>query len=339
MRAFAITVLALLSIAAPAAAQAPAPTSTPAPVGTPRPGTEPVVASGVRIAGIAVARQTRAELIETLRGPVLDVVKRPVRISRAGKKGTLKPRAVKLRMEVGKTADRVFATPANGVALPVTDFERKPVQAFLKRFAPRVAVAAQDAAVQINVTRIGRSPGKPGRRLDFKPVVSAIKRALRDPLSPHSLRAPLATVKPDVTGADLKDAYPTIVTIDQSTFTLRLFRRLRYDRSYGVAVGQAEYPTPNGVFAIQSKQVNPTWTAPNSPWAGESAGQSFDSSDPNNPLRARWMGVNGSIGIHGTGEDYSIGSRASHGCIRMHEADVIDLFDRVEIGTPVLIAG
>jgi lipoprotein-anchoring transpeptidase ErfK/SrfK len=49
------------------------------------------------------------------------------------------------------------------------------------------------------------------------------------------------------------------------------------------------------------------------------------------------MGVNGSVGIHGTAEDWSIGSRASHGCIRMRVSDVIDLYDRVSVGTPVLI--
>ena len=50
------------------------------------------------------------------------------------------------------------------------------------------------------------------------------------------------------------------------------------------------------------------------------------------------MGVSGSVGIHGTGQDYSIGSRASHGCIRMHVGDVVALFKRVPLGTPVLIA-
>ena len=50
------------------------------------------------------------------------------------------------------------------------------------------------------------------------------------------------------------------------------------------------------------------------------------------------MGVSGSVGIHGTGEPWSIGTRASHGCIRMTVPDVIDLFDRVSVGTPVLIA-
>jgi lipoprotein-anchoring transpeptidase ErfK/SrfK len=49
------------------------------------------------------------------------------------------------------------------------------------------------------------------------------------------------------------------------------------------------------------------------------------------------MGIANGVGIHGTGEDYSIGTAASHGCIRMHVPDVIDLFKRVPVGTPVLI--
>ena len=129
-----------------------------------------------------------------------------------------------------------------------------------------------------------------------------------------------------------------MITIDQSSFRLRLFKRLKFSKGYGVAVGQPAYPTPNGRFALQSKQVNPTWTAPNSPWAGEMGGQSVAGGAPDNPLKARWMGVSGAVGIHGTGEPWSIGTRASHGCIRMTVPDVIDLFDRVSVGTPVLIA-
>ena len=58
---------------------------------------------------------------------------------------------------------------------------------------------------------------------------------------------------------------------------------------------------------------------------------------PNNPLRARWLGIANGVGIHGTAEDWSIGTRASHGCIRMHVSDVIDLYNRVPVGTAVLI--
>ena len=83
--------------------------------------------------------------------------------------------------------------------------------------------------------------------------------------------------------------------------------------------------------------MNPSWTAPNRPWAGSYAGRTVPGGAPDNPLKARWLGVTGSVGIHGTSESWSIGSRASHGCIRMHVGDVIDLYPRVPYGTPVLI--
>jgi lipoprotein-anchoring transpeptidase ErfK/SrfK len=95
--------------------------------------------------------------------------------------------------------------------------------------------------------------------------------------------------------------------------------------------------TPAGRYAIQNKQVNPAWHVPNSPWAGSLAGQVIPGGAPNNPLRARWLGIANGVGIHGTAEDWSIGTRASHGCIRMHVSDVIDLYNRVPVGAPVLI--
>jgi lipoprotein-anchoring transpeptidase ErfK/SrfK len=137
---------------------------------------------------------------------------------------------------------------------------------------------------------------------------------------------------------ELRKLYPAVITIDRSSFRLRLFKRFKVVERYGVAVGLPDYPTPAGLFAIQSKQVNPTWTAPNSPWAGEMAGQQVAGGAADNPLKARWMGVSGAVGIHGTGQPWTIGSRASHGCIRMTVPDVIDLFARVSVGTPVLIA-
>jgi lipoprotein-anchoring transpeptidase ErfK/SrfK len=106
------------------------------------------------------------------------------------------------------------------------------------------------------------------------------------------------------------------VTIDRGGFRLRLFKRLRYDRSYPIAVGAAGYDTPTGLFNVISKQVNPAWHAPNRPWAGSYAG---------------------AVGIHGTAEPWSLGTRASHGCIRMLVSDVIDLYPRVPLGAPVLI--
>ncbi len=127
------------------------------------------------------------------------------------------------------------------------------------------------------------------------------------------------------------------MTVDRDHLVLRLFKRLRHARTYDIAIGQAGFDTPTGLFSIQSKQVNPTWHVPNRPWAGSLAGSTVPGGAANNPLKARWLGVSGAVGIHGTAEEWSLGTRASHGCIRMRVSDVIALYRRVPLGTPVLI--
>ncbi len=59
---------------------------------------------------------------------------------------------------------------------------------------------------------------------------------------------------------------------------------------------------------------------------------------PENPLKARWLGIYDGAGIHGTDQTYSLGSAASHGCIRMAIPDVIELYDQVPVGAPIYIA-
>ena len=83
------------------------------------------------------------------------------------------------------------------------------------------------------------------------------------------------------------------------------------------------------------KQVNPTWFPPSSPWA---AGLGPVPPGVNNPLGTRWIGTSApGIGMHGTPMSSSIGTRASHGCIRMYISDVEKLYPLVDIGTPVYI--
>ena len=75
-----------------------------------------------------------------------------------------------------------------------------------------------------------------------------IKRRLTDPARDRSRRLNLLRTEPAIGARDLRRRYPAIITIQKSTFRLRLFRNLRYDRSYSVAVGQPAYPTPEGLF-------------------------------------------------------------------------------------------
>ena len=67
------------------------------------------------------------------------------------------------------------------------------------------------------------------------------------------------------------------------------------------------------------------------------AGTTVAGGSAENPLRARWMGVTDGVGFHGTDETYSLGTSASHGCIRMSVPEVIELYDQVPVGTPVYI--
>lgn len=125
------------------------------------------------------------------------------------------------------------------------------------------------------------------------------------------------------------------VVVDLSDLTLRLYVAGDIIRTYRVAAGQAAYPTPTGTYAVIRMIENPTWYPPDSDWAKDS-----EPIPPGieNPLGTRWIGTSApGVGIHGTPDDASIGSHASHGCIRMHIPDVEDLYDRVAIGMTVVI--
>jgi lipoprotein-anchoring transpeptidase ErfK/SrfK len=99
---------------------------------------------------------------------------------------------------------------------------------------------------------------------------------------------------------------------------------------YPVGVGQVATPSPTGNYSIQNMEVNPTWVDPDNKDTQVGSG-------PDNPLGYRWMGFDGTYGIHGTNRPESVGYYVSHGCIRMHEEDVEQVYDMVAVGTPVSV--
>ena len=129
-----------------------------------------------------------------------------------------------------------------------------------------------------------------------------------------------------------------MLTIDRDNFTLRLFKGLKWSKTYGIAVGMAGVRHPRRPLRDPEQGDRPG-VARAQQRVGGRAGRapSFRAARPNNPLKARWMGIANGVGIHGTAEAWSIGTRASHGCIRMHVDDVKQLYSRVPVGTPVLI--
>jgi lipoprotein-anchoring transpeptidase ErfK/SrfK len=100
---------------------------------------------------------------------------------------------------------------------------------------------------------------------------------------------------------------------------------------YRTAVGAPASPTPSGTYTIVQRIPNPTWYGPNKQVVGPGK---------DNPVGTRWMGLNlKGYGIHGTNNPGSIGKRASHGCVRLRNRDVEDLFKRVSVGDVVELRG
>ena len=310
----------LLVLAAPAAAQ------------------EPRIAPGTKAGNLDVGGLTVGEAVVRLQQSYNASLGRPISVQVAGRRYRLTMKKAKLAFDAPLTARRALRQPGANVPLAIT-WDAKVVEKLSKRVAREVYLAPRNATIRITLRRIYRNRSRTGRSLSATAVRTLVEQTLTnpDPASSRIVRPARKVLKAKVTADKLARAYPTVVTIDRNNFRLRLFKRLKISKTYGVAVGLPAYPTPTGRYSIQNKQVNPAWTAPNSPWAGELAGTTTPGGSPSNPLRARWMGITGSVGIHGTSQEYSIGSRASHGCIRMRVADVIDLYSRVPLGTPVLI--
>src|SRR4051794_29863938 len=304
----------------------------------PATGQEPRIKPGISAAGVDLSGLTVAEAAVRLDQQLAPRLQAPMVLGAAGRPWTLTMPEAQLKLDSVRTAKRALYGKAGVTAVPpAISHSRAAVRDFVTRVAARVRKAPRDAQIKITVRHIFREKSRVGRALSIDSTRAAIDAQIDDPAVPRKVHAPLVKVKPRVTFANLARVYNTVVTIDRGTFKLRLFKGLKFRKGYGIAVGMAGLETPAGRYAIQNKQVNPAWHVPNSAWAGSLAGQVIPGGAPNNPLRARWLGIANGVGIHGTAEDWSIGTRASHGCIRMHVSDVIDLYSRVPVGSPVLI--
>jgi lipoprotein-anchoring transpeptidase ErfK/SrfK len=126
---------------------------------------------------------------------------------------------------------------------------------------------------------------------------------------------------------------PEVVSFDEASLRVRIDiseRRLYVEEngeqvaSYGVAVGTGNHPTPRGAFSTRRVIWNPRWVPPDAAWAKKEKPRG--PGDPKNPMgRVKIFFREPDYYIHGTNAESSIGTAASHGCIRMRNEEVIEL--------------
>jgi len=313
------------------------------------------IADGVRVGNVDLGGMTEKEATDLLKHELVKPLAKPVVVTYDGEDYTLHPDDLDVRADIdGMVAEalsvsREDALPSRIVRYvtggevehkikPDVAYSDTAVERFIQGVAARVNTESQDASIDPTTTSLEPVPEKDGQALKEDELRKDITRVLESGSpGPRSVRATVETVEPEVTTKELAAKYPTYITVDRTTFTLRLYQNLELSKEYTVAVGAEGFDTPTGVYPIESKQVDPVWNVPDSAWAGDLAGTTVPGGSPENPLKARWMGIYAGAGIHGTDDVGSLGSAASHGCVRMAIPDVIDLYDRVEVGTPVYI--
>jgi len=303
---------------------------------------------GVRVEGIAVGGMTRDQAIRAVTARADTSLAGDLLVTAAGYSWHVTPAALGTRADVSGAVDQAFAA-ANRLSLLSRVFHRvagKPVQAdipveyahdqakvraFVQQAYDEVTEPAVDAGIDLVDDELVMRRSKPGEELKAQAATARLLRAIDRQLS--SIQVPVKTVEPKVTAATLGKT----IVVDLSENQLYLYDGFKLEKQYPVATAASGYSTPVGSWDVVNKAENPGWTNPDP--EGWGAGLPlYIPPGPGNPLgtRALYLSAPG-IRIHGTYASASIGTYASHGCIRMYISDSQELYPLVPVGTKAII--
>ncbi|MDQ3724156.1 MAG: L,D-transpeptidase/peptidoglycan binding protein [Actinomycetota bacterium] len=295
-------------------------------------------ADDVRVATVGVGGMERDEAAAQIRRRLAGMTDEPVAVMFRDTHYVLRSDVAKARIDLDATVDAALDADEGETVGPRVTFARGAVQAFAGRIAERVNREPRDADIDWQDGKLDRTRARAGLAVNEAALVARLERVMANPALERRIDVPVkVTERPDRTFEDLAKRYPAVIAVDRDAKRLRLYKNLKLEKRYEIAVGKAGTETTAGRYKIVEKIVNPPWHAPNKAWAGELAGQTIPPNDPRNPLEARWMGFHDGQGIHGTEELSSLGSAASHGCIRMSVPAVEQLFREVKVGTPLFL--
>src|SRR5918995_7059694 len=274
-----------------------------------------LIAEGVSVAGVDVGGMNTEQARRLVRHELQKPLERPIAVFRGTQRFRLSAHDAGLKADVGGMVDEALQKSRNGsifsrVARDITggeedaqvsarvNYSTDAVEQLVGRVEKKLNRPARDAAVDF--PSLEKVKEQKGRKVRSAMLEQRIAQALTVPGVARRVKAPVRVVEPNVTQDQLADKYPVVLVADRDNFKLRLYRDLQLQREYTVAVGALGFDTPAGLYHIQHKAVNPAWSVPNSDWAGELAGTVVPGGVPENPLKARWLGIYDGAGIHGT---------------------------------------
>ena len=237
-----------------------------------------------------------------------------------------------LRVSVPERVARRLADRPIHVAVPIAlKIDTHKLDVWAKRFERQVGRSALDSTLtvsQVGVLTI--STCRDGYSVDHSVAYKAAYDALI-----HNVKAielTIAVIKP----AKTPNSFGKTIIVRRGKHRVWLYTGRKLEVTYPVAIGTPGHPTPLGLWKIVNKVKNPSWNNPHAAWSGSMP--EYIPPGPSNPLGTRALYLNASgIRFHGTNNINSVGTAASHGCMRMYMHDVEDFYPRVPIGTRVYI--
>lgn len=222
----------------------------------------------------------------------------------------------------GINSSSINSSNSGGSSQPISVQTREPV--------PNVRIQIQNSSIHQQETSVPiHSPANPTTGFANPTIPSSIPSSHRGPYYPATLDAALPF--PDLVLPEIAPELQLVIRLSERR--VYLYDRDNVQVSYPIAVGRAGWETPTGTYSVINMVVDPGWQ---NPFTG-----AVIPPGPSNPLGDRWIGFwtdgENFIGFHGTPNEGSVGRAASHGCIRMYNRDVRELFETVAVGTPVIV--
>jgi lipoprotein-anchoring transpeptidase ErfK/SrfK len=303
---------------------------------------------GAEIAGVDVSGLTEAEAAEAVGAVVDPQLDRTVRLVHLDRTWETTPR------QLGATSDAdaaVAAAVAESEAAGWRDLftmrwlgrdlgfvhgvrvaqDEAAARALVDRIAGEINLPVREAAMDYSTGMLQFTPEQTGRAVANAATTTELVAALSDGREVVQVQA--LDLHPRVTMA----AFNKVLFLRQSQHRLYLFQNGVQTHSWLVATGTGGFPTPRGEYSVSLKRYMPTWVNPDP----EGWGKDMPPMIPpgaTNPLGLRalnWSG-GGAIRFHGTSDIGSLGSSASHGCVRLANRDVVQLYDLVDVGTKII---
>lgn len=313
-----------------------------------------LVPKGVSVVGRDLSGMTEAQARSAIEDVVATPLLRPVTVTGDKRTWTLDPKGI-VSVDVEAMLDAAYAPrrtatfvtrlshqladePLPADIEPAYSVDSTAVAAWVAQTTSQVNRKPKNATRKIVKYKFKFTKAIWGARVDTAGAATRIGQILTADAALSSasrvVTLPITVLKPKV----LETSFKTALIVSLPQCKIRLYKGNKLIKTYPCAPGQAAYPTPHGDFVIDDKLAYAPWYNPGSGWA---AGMpAVIPAGPSNPMGVHKIGINVSgVFMHGVPayEYGSIGTHASHGCMRMFPKDVKDLFGRVKIGDPVYI--